>query len=146
MTGPAVIELAALDGLLVALRRRGFTVIGPTRRDDSIVFDELSCAADLPAGCEDVQDGGSLRLRRRDDDAVFAHTVGHDSLKRFLFPPAVRTWRARRAPDERAHGAGRSGGGRIAAIADDRRARARRACRSSSASIRGQLPWTNDTR
>jgi sulfhydrogenase subunit beta (sulfur reductase) len=29
----------------------------------------------------------------------FAHTVGHDSLKRFLFPPRLRVWRARRGAD-----------------------------------------------
>jgi ferredoxin len=99
VTDASVIELSGLDGLVDALRGRGYTVIGPTRRDGGIVFDELSSAADLPAGWEDVQDGGSFRLRRREDDAVFAHTVGHDSLKRFLFPPAVRVWRARRAED-----------------------------------------------
>jgi ferredoxin len=96
---PAVVELSVLDDLIQVLRRQGYTVVGPTRRDGSIVFDELSGAAELPAGWEDVQDGGTFRLRRRDDEAVFAHTVGHDSLKRFLFPPAVRVWRARRAED-----------------------------------------------
>ena len=99
MTDPSVIELSGLDELIDALRRREYIVIGPTRRDGAIVFDALSSAADLPAGWEDVQDGGTFRLRRRDDDAVFAHTVGHDSLKRFLFPPAVRVWHARRADD-----------------------------------------------
>src|SRR6266545_2743769 len=38
-------------------------------------------------------------LRRADDEALFAHTVGHDSLKRFLFPPQLAIWRARRGAD-----------------------------------------------
>src|SRR4051794_32424196 len=71
-------------------------VIGPTVRSGSIVYDELSSAADLPAGWVDVQDGGTFRLEPTGDDAVFAHTVGHDSLKRFLFPPRVRIWRGTR--------------------------------------------------
>jgi ferredoxin len=59
------------------------------------VYDELRSAADLPAGWVDVQEGGTFRLER-DGEALFAHTVGHDSLKRYLFPPMVRVWRARR--------------------------------------------------
>src|SRR5262249_47863169 len=38
--------------------------------------------------------GGSYRLQPGGDGALFAHAVGHDSLKRFLFPPEVRAWRA----------------------------------------------------
>ena len=74
-------------------------MVGPQVRSQSIVFDELTSADDLPAGWQDVQDGGTFRLERRDDQALFAHTVGHDSLKRLLFPPIVPTWRARRGDD-----------------------------------------------
>ena len=95
----AIIDRGVLDELLAALRRRGFTVIGPQVRSQAIVFDELTSAADLPAGWVDDQEGGSYRLRRRDDEAVFAHAVGHDSLKRYLFPPTVAVWRARRGDD-----------------------------------------------
>src|SRR5512132_724997 len=95
----AIIERAELDSLLDALRRGGYTVIGPTVRSRSLVYDELGSAADLPGGWVDVQEGGTFRLRREDDGALFAHTVGHDSLKRFLFPPALRVWRARRGAD-----------------------------------------------
>ena len=73
---PQVIERGALDELLDALRSRGFTPIGPTVRQGAIVYDELDSAADLPAGWTDVQDGGTYRLERRDDDAVFGHNVG----------------------------------------------------------------------
>ena len=96
---PAIIELSGLDGLLAALRARGYTVIGPTVRSQSLVYDELRDAGDLPAGWVDEQEGGTFRLRRDGDGALFAHTVGHDSLKRFLFPPVVRVWRARRGAD-----------------------------------------------
>jgi sulfhydrogenase subunit beta (sulfur reductase) len=97
--GPAVIARVELDPLLDALRRRGYTVIGPTVRSQSLVYDELRGADDLPAGWVDEQDGGTFRLRQADDGALFAHTVGHDSLKRFLFPPHLSIWRARRGAD-----------------------------------------------
>ncbi len=88
----AVLDLPALDGLFGALRDRGYTVVGPTVRAGSIAFDEVASTADLPGGWIDVQEGGSFRLQRGPDDALFAHTVGHDSLKRWLFPPVVQVW------------------------------------------------------
>jgi ferredoxin len=96
---PAVIERDSLDALFDALRRRGYTVIAPTVRSDALVYDAVQTAAELPAGWVDVQEGGTFRLHRNGDGALFAHTVGHDSLKRFLFPPAVAVWRARRGAD-----------------------------------------------
>ena len=91
--------MGTLDALLDVLRGRGFTVIGPTVRSQSLVYDEVSDVDDLPAGWIDVQDGGTFRLRRDADGALFAHTVGQDSLKRFLFLPVLRVWRARRGAD-----------------------------------------------
>jgi ferredoxin len=96
---PVTIQLDGLGGLLDALRRRGYAVIGPTVRSQALVYDELSGVEDLPAGWVDVQEGGTFRLRRSDDGALFAHTVGHDSLKRFLFPPVLQVWRAQRGTD-----------------------------------------------
>jgi sulfhydrogenase subunit beta (sulfur reductase) len=96
---PAIVARTELDSLFGALRERGYTVIGPTVRSQSLVYDELGSADELPAGWVDVQEGGTFRLQRGDDEALFAHTVGHDSLKRFLFPPQLAIWRARRGAD-----------------------------------------------
>jgi ferredoxin len=94
-----VIERRALDDLLGSLRRRGFKPVGPTVRQGAIVHQELDSAADLPAGWTDVQEGGSYRLARRDDEAVFGHNVGPESWKRLLFQPTLELWRARRSAD-----------------------------------------------
>jgi ferredoxin len=94
-----VIDRAALDGLVQALRGRGFTVVGPTVRSRSVVYAEIASAAELPIGWTDVQDGGSYRLERRTDEAAFGHNVGHDSLKSLLFPARVRLWRGHRGED-----------------------------------------------
>ena len=96
---PYVIERGGLDELLGALRRRGFTPIGPTVRQGAIVYEELESASDLPAGWTDVQDGGTYRLQRRDDDAVFGHNVGPNSWKTHLFPPTLELWKARRSEE-----------------------------------------------
>ena len=99
MDGPVLIDRAGLGALVDVLRRRGFTVVGPTVQSQAIVYAELGSAADLPAGWTDEQDGGSYRLVRRDDDALFAHNVGPNSWKSFLFPPTLRLWKGRRGED-----------------------------------------------
>jgi ferredoxin len=91
-----VIAPEALDRLVEALRSRGFRVLGPVVSNGAIVYDDLNSAADLPIGWTDTQDGGTYRLERRGDKARFGYAVGPHSWKRYLFPPQIRLWRARR--------------------------------------------------
>jgi len=93
-----VIERAAFDTLLDALRRSGFSPVGPTLRDGRIAYGELGSTADLPEGWTDEQSAGRYRLRRRKDRALFGYVVGPDSWKKFLYPPSLRLWRATRVP------------------------------------------------
>jgi len=95
MSGAHVIERADFDAVFTALAARGYTVVGPTVRDQAIVYDELSSSADLPAGWTDEQDGGHYRLRRREDEALFGYAVGPHSWKQYQLPAEVRLWRAR---------------------------------------------------
>jgi len=93
---PSVIEPEALEDLIRALAARGFRVVGPTRRDGAIVYDDLDSAQDLPTGWTDEQAPGSYRLERREDEARFGYAVGPHSWKQFLMPARVRLWRASR--------------------------------------------------
>jgi ferredoxin len=90
------IERDGLHHLIAVLTRRGYEVVGPTVRDGAIVYDRLASPDDLPIGWTDQQDGGSYRLSRRDDAALFGYAVGPHSWKRFLFPPDLLLWRARK--------------------------------------------------
>jgi sulfhydrogenase subunit beta (sulfur reductase) len=83
-----VIARDDLDQMLAAIAGRGFRLVGPSVRDGAIVYDDITSSADLPAGWTDEQDGGTYRLRRRDDDALFGYNVGPQSWKRYLFPPS----------------------------------------------------------
>ncbi len=94
-----VIEREHFDALLGALARRGYTIVGPTVRDRAIVYDEIAAADDLPVGWTDEQDGGSYRLRRRDDEALFGYAVGPQSWKKYQLPAEVTLLRARIEPD-----------------------------------------------
>jgi len=95
MTAVKVIEREHFDELLGAIARRGFTIVGPTVREQAIVYDEIESAADLPIGWTDEQDGGHYRLRRRQDEALFGYAVGPHSWKQYQLPAESKLWRAR---------------------------------------------------
>jgi len=95
MAGVHVIERSDFDALLDALARRGYKIVGPTVRDQAIVYDEIASSADLPVGWADEQEAGRYRLRRRDDQALFGYAVGPHSWKQYQLPAEVKLWRAR---------------------------------------------------
>jgi ferredoxin len=95
----AIIDRDGLDALLAALRARGYRVIGPVVRDGAIIYDDVSSIADLPEGWTDEQDGGTYRLDRRGDEALFGYAVGPHSWKQFLLPPRQRLWSATKTGD-----------------------------------------------
>jgi sulfhydrogenase subunit beta (sulfur reductase) len=91
-----IVEREYFQHLFTALLKRGYQVIGPTVHANAIVYDTLTSVDDLPIGYTDEQDGGSYRLKRRDDEALFGYAVGPQSWKRFLHAPVLRLWQARR--------------------------------------------------
>ena len=96
---PAVIGADALPTLFSVLQERGYTVVGPTVRDDAIVLSELDSAAELPYGWGVDTEAGRYRLRRRSDTAAFGHSAGSQSWKNFLHPPRAKMWSADRAAE-----------------------------------------------
>jgi ferredoxin len=90
------VERVDFDRLLERIRELGYEVIGPAVGDGSIRYEPISGAADMPLGWEDSQEGGTYRLRRREDELLFAFTIGADSWKRYLFPSRIALWSAGR--------------------------------------------------
>jgi len=90
------LELGDFPSLFEVLRARGYELIGPTVRDGAIVYDEIEEVADLPIGYGDEQAPGHYRLKRRGDQALFGYVVGPHAWKKYLFPPEVRLWSAKR--------------------------------------------------
>ena len=89
-----LIERQDFQQLFDLLRTRGYQLIGPTVRDNTIVYDELCQVTDLPMGWTDEQEGGRYRLQRRTDQALFGYTLGPHAWKQFLQPPLLRLWQA----------------------------------------------------
>lgn len=94
-----LIDLAGLQALFDALRRHGYEIVAPVRRDGAIVYDGIESVTELPAGWTDQQAPGSYRLTPRDDDAVFGYAVGPHSWKRYLFPPRQTLFSVQRQAD-----------------------------------------------
>jgi ferredoxin len=82
-----VVSFENFPTLIDALQESGYTVVGPTVGEKSIVYDEIRTIDDLPIGVGEIQDAGSYQLVRRQDDALFAYTVGPTTWKKYLFPP-----------------------------------------------------------
>lgn len=97
--GQVVISKPALQQLFDALRGAGYSLIGPTVREDAIVYDEIAHLSDLPVGWADEQAPGTYRLHRRSDQAHFGFVVGPHSWKRYLYPPSLRLFSTRRNGD-----------------------------------------------
>ncbi len=91
-----VIDHDHLQDLFEILTSKGYQVVGPTVREQAIVYDTLTSVNDLPIGFTDEQEGGVYRLKKRVDQAMFGYVVGPHSWKKFLFPPVMRLWQARR--------------------------------------------------
>ncbi|MFD8496365.1 4Fe-4S dicluster domain-containing protein [Amycolatopsis sp. NPDC059657] len=94
-----ILSRDGLGHLVDVLATEGYRVIGPTVRDSAIVLDELASAEELPAGWGVETGPGQYRLIRRGDQAVFGHSAGPQSWKRFLHPPRRKLWSA--GPDGR---------------------------------------------
>lgn len=89
-----VIARSEFTHVFDVLRRRGYTVVGPTAAGGAIIYDEIESADELPEGFTDEQDAATYRLTKREDGALFGFVVGPHSWKKFLFPPVARLWRA----------------------------------------------------
>lgn len=90
------IERGDLGELIRVLQEAGYLTLGPTERDRAIVYEEIASVDELPIGWTEEQDGGTYRLKRRKDKAVFGFTVGPHSWKKYLFPSEQRLLTARK--------------------------------------------------
>ncbi|GID32370.1 4Fe-4S dicluster domain-containing protein [Paractinoplanes brasiliensis] len=95
-----LVDVDGLEVLFAVLRGRGYTIVGPAVRDGAVMLSELTSPDQLPRGWAADTEAGRYRLRRRTDDAIFAHCAGPQSAKDFLHPPRARLWSADSAPDD----------------------------------------------
>lgn len=93
---PLVFKQQHFQVLLDALARRGYRLIGPTVRDDAVVYDDVEAEDDFPVGWTDTQSGGTYRLDGGGGEALFGYTASPQSWKQFLHLPRLELWKALR--------------------------------------------------
>src|SRR5512144_2522455 len=95
----ALLQRADLQALIDVLAGRGYSILGPTVRNGTVVYEEVGTMEDLPIGLRDEQGGGHYRLGPSSDAALFGYVNGVQSWRRHFFPPKCRIWRAERTAD-----------------------------------------------
>ena len=95
VTGSYSADAYDLHRLVEELRARGFRVIGPQVSRGAIVLDEITSAAQFPAGWHDWQQPGMYRIKKEGDAAVFGYAAGPHAPKRFLYPSHLKLVRLR---------------------------------------------------
>jgi ferredoxin len=93
LSASLTVDRAGLDGLLGALKARGYRTIGPVVRDGAVVQQQVSSTGDLPQGWHDEQAPGHYRLHHDDDPSLFAWAVGPESPKSEFYPARSLVWR-----------------------------------------------------
>jgi ferredoxin len=91
-----LLERKELDRLFQVLQGLGYQLVGPTLREGAVVYDSITSTSNLPQGWTDRQEGGTYRLEKRSDQALFGYAVGPHSWKKFLHPSVRKLWSAQR--------------------------------------------------
>ncbi len=94
-----VIAKDALQTLFSTLQAANYTLVGPTVREEAIVYEEIGQMDDLPVGWTDEQGPGTYRLEEAGDGRYFNYVVGPHSWKKFLYPPKLTLFSAQQNGD-----------------------------------------------
>ena len=96
VNGRVIIEPENLQGLLEILNKEGYKILGPTIRQNAVIYDELTSIRKLPVGRRDVQNAGTYRLMEDGRGTFFGYGVGAQSWKKYFHPPEMQLWRVKR--------------------------------------------------
>lgn len=91
-----ILSISGLGTLIAELRSRGYRVVGPVIRGETIVTGEIRTVADLPHGIGDVQEPAKYRTRQRTDHSFFGFAAPAQSSKPVFFPAEEVIWRGGR--------------------------------------------------
>lgn len=82
-----ILENSQLDNLIEVLKSKNYIVIGPTIKNEAIIYDEITSSKDLPIGITDVQSPNTYKIKKNELPTFFNFVVGLQSWKKFLYPP-----------------------------------------------------------
>ncbi len=85
-----------LDSLLQILQERGYQTLGPTLRNQNLVYRPIDSMGDLPYGYSTESSPGRFEFTYTDNHRYFDAGPGGDSWKKYLFPPRTDLFSVRR--------------------------------------------------
>lgn len=88
-----VVASEDLGKIFSALKEQGYLLIGPTVRDDVIVYDVIDGVEELPIGFRDTQEAGYYRAIRGGGRGFFSFSKPSNSFKTFLHPPILKLFK-----------------------------------------------------
>lgn len=91
-----VITRHGLQQLIDVMIGSGRRVLGPVMRDGVVAYEDVQSVDDFPVGLTDEQTPGGYRLVEATDQSYFGFSVGPHVWKKYLHPPQIELWRARR--------------------------------------------------
>ena len=91
-----VLERKYFQSLLGALSGSGYDLLGPSVRDNAVVYDKIQTANDLPVGWVDANEAGRYRLEKGKRKTLFGYSLSSSTWKTFLHPPVATLYEATR--------------------------------------------------
>jgi sulfhydrogenase subunit beta (sulfur reductase) len=91
-----VVQKEGLQELLDALKLDAYRTIGPKVFNNAIIYEEIGSVSDLPVGWNDFQEAGTYKLKKSQTKSLFGYALGPQSWKKYLRPPMVQLWKAKR--------------------------------------------------
>lgn len=85
-----------LQLLIDGLYELGFEVIGPRLGEGAIIYDKVTTIKDLPKGWVEEQEAARYSLKRDPENRYFGYTVGPQSWKKYLHPPKLCLFSAKK--------------------------------------------------
>ena len=93
------LELLHFEKVFAWLIRNQYRIVGPVIQDGAITWQLVDSFDEIVRGYYDNQEPGFYRLENKNDGSLFKHTMGPQSLKKFLYPPRQKLWEAKKTND-----------------------------------------------
>jgi ferredoxin len=93
------LTLDDLAQLLRVLTDRGYQIIGPSLKQNAIVYQPIAGISELPTGWEDEEEAGTYRMRETNQPRLFGYTTAANSFKKYVLPVMQKLWSTKRTAD-----------------------------------------------
>lgn len=91
-----VLERKHFQSLLDSLSDSGYDLLGPSVRDNAVVYDKIQTANDLPIGWVDASEASRYHLEKGKRKTLFGYSLSSNTWRTFLQPPVATLYETTR--------------------------------------------------